>query len=57
MHSKGLQKIIEIDPRLENEEFMCDKQRLSQVFVNLLSNALKFTYKGYIKIKIEKVDN
>jgi signal transduction histidine kinase len=57
MHSKGLQKIIEIDPCLENEEFMCDKQRLSQVFVNLLSNALKFTYKGYIKIKIEKVDN
>lgn len=31
----------------------CDKQRISQVIVNLLSNALKFTFEGYIKIQVD----
>lgn len=31
-----------------------DKQRISQVLVNLLNNAIKFTFEGFIKIKIEK---
>lgn len=31
-----------------------DKERINQVVSNLLSNALKFTNKGFIKIKVEK---
>jgi signal transduction histidine kinase/uncharacterized protein YcfL len=34
-----------------------DKERINQVVSNLLSNALKFTCEGFIKIKIENADN
>ena len=34
-----------------------DKERINQVVSNLLSNALKFTDEGFIKIKIEKTNN
>ena len=34
-----------------------DKERINQVVSNLLSNALKFTCEGYIKIKIENANN
>ncbi len=32
---------------------LCDITRLSQVLTNLISNAIKFTNSGYVKIKIE----
>jgi signal transduction histidine kinase len=34
-----------------------DKERINQVVSNLLSNALKFTGEGFIKIKIENANN
>ena len=57
MRLKKLNQVIEIDPSLEGIELLSDKQRLSQVLVNLLSNALKFTQRGYIKVKVENVVN
>jgi signal transduction histidine kinase len=33
-----------------------DKERINQVISNLLSNALKFTEKGFIKISVTKKD-
>ncbi|HEU5172302.1 MAG TPA: ATP-binding protein, partial [Nitrososphaeraceae archaeon] len=38
-------------------KIFADKERINQVVSNLLSNALKFTNKGFIKIKIEKNSN
>ena len=35
-------------------KIFADRERINQVVSNLLSNALKFTCKGYIKIKVEK---
>ena len=35
-------------------KIFADKERINQVVSNLLSNALKFTDKGFIKIKVEK---
>ena len=53
MDQKNIKKIIEIDSRLNNFEFKSDSSRISQIIVNLISNSLKFTYKGYIKISVE----
>jgi signal transduction histidine kinase/DNA-binding response OmpR family regulator len=52
---KGLDLKIIIDEDMP-KSLMIDKVRVSDIFTNLLSNALKFTQKGYIKIII-KVDN
>lgn len=32
---------------------VCDEQRIMQVLLNLQSNALKFTRKGFVKINVE----
>ena len=34
-----------------------DKNRLDQVIANLLSNALRYTDEGYIKVKLSRRDN
>lgn len=34
----------------------CDKVRLSQIFMNLISNSLKFTDKGYVEIKANLIE-
>ena len=46
---KGLK--ISADYKFDNEEFFCtDHNRLKQIVLNLLSNALKFTLEGEIKV-------
>ncbi|MCD8570505.1 MAG: ATP-binding protein [Alphaproteobacteria bacterium] len=48
---KGLEMLLDIDPDLP--EFMVgDPVRIKQIFANLISNALKFTTRGHILIKL-----
>ena len=55
MADKKLNMIIDIEEDLHDLNITFDKQRLSQVLMNLLSNSLKFTFQGDIKISIRKV--
>src|SRR6267378_2585978 len=49
--SKGLTFKIDIDEELPSAIYT-DAQRLDQVLKNLLSNAFKFTERGYVKLRV-----
>ncbi|MCU4162788.1 response regulator [Carboxylicivirga caseinilyticus] len=48
---KGLQFSIGIDNKLPHQ-IMIDELRLKQVLMNLISNAIKFTQKGFVKVNV-----
>jgi PAS domain S-box-containing protein len=49
--NKGLEVLLNIDPNMTRFA-MVDSLRLKQVIVNLLGNAVKFTEKGEIELKV-----
>ncbi|MBV9744134.1 MAG: HAMP domain-containing protein, partial [Acidobacteriia bacterium] len=53
---KGLEFAIELDSTLP-DSIHTDAKRLQQVLKNLLSNALKFTAQGYVKLRIERAND
>jgi len=48
---KGLELLYEIDENLP-ETIVADEARLTQVLMNLINNAIKFTHVGTVKIKV-----
>ncbi|GAA4042072.1 ATP-binding protein [Flavobacterium chungnamense] len=50
--------ILEIEDTIP-DNLICDPTKLSQIFINLISNSLKFTKNGYVKLiaKLEKVED
>lgn len=54
---KGIELKLQIDPALQHK-IMGDPTRIGQVITNLVSNAIKFTRKGYVllDIRVEKQD-
>ena len=52
--SKGLALTLHIDPQVP-QALVCDGLRLKQILNNLLSNALKFTAQGSVKLTVEVV--
>ncbi len=55
---KSIEKNIEFTIDISNsvpKYIVIDEVRLRQILTNLLANAFKFTYKGYIKLRIDSV--
>jgi PAS domain S-box-containing protein len=52
---KGLQIVTEIDAMLPLSVYI-DEIRIRQVLLNLVSNAVKFTSKGYVKILAKRIE-
>jgi PAS domain S-box-containing protein len=55
IEKKGLALELELDESIPQVKF--DRDRIMQVFANLLNNAVKFTEKGGINIRTEKAGN
>jgi signal transduction histidine kinase/DNA-binding response OmpR family regulator len=53
---KGLDLIVDYDVKL-GKIFYGDRLRVSQVLTNLVTNAIKFTNKGEIKISVKLIDS
>ncbi len=51
IQEKGLQLIRDIDPHLPM--ISCDRRRLRQVLLNLISNAIKFTQEGTVTVSVK----
>jgi len=54
-NNKKLVLDLEIDEQLEHTNIITDPTRLSQVMYNLIGNAIKYTDKGSISVKVSQV--
>lgn len=51
---KKIKLLYEIDPNI-NDNLIGDPTKLSQILVNLIGNALKFTEKGYVEVIVTEM--
>ena len=54
---KGLELFIDLPPAVANRALIGDPLRLGQVLLNLASNAVKFTAKGSVTVRIRMIED
>jgi len=55
-YDKGLRLSLEVDPALP-ETIHHDETRIAQIITNLVGNAIKFTEKGSVSLKVQRADD
>ncbi len=55
-HQKGLELILRY-PDPQTQQFIGDPDRLRQILVNLLGNAIKFTAQGWVMLDLETLED
>lgn len=55
-HSKGLELLVNVSPTIPRFLYI-DDVRLRQILVNLLTNAIKFTPKGEVELKVAELED
>jgi signal transduction histidine kinase len=55
-YEKGLRLSLEVDPALP-ETIHHDETRIAQIITNLVGNAIKFTEKGGVSLKVQRADD
>ncbi|MDF1693700.1 MAG: response regulator [Zhongshania sp.] len=54
--AKGIELLSEVDPELSSLSFNGDTLRIQQLLNNLIGNAVKFTTKGRVRVRVDLAD-
>lgn len=56
---EAIEKKIKIEPIIENDlkSFRCNKNRIKQLIINIVGNAIKYTDEGFVKIYLREEFN
>ena len=54
---KGIEFLIEVDPRLAGQPMIGDRQHLEHILLALTDNAIKFTSQGSVQVRVQAVED
>ena len=55
MKADKIETLLEIDDNIDHLKIISDENRLKQILLNLISNSVKFTQTGFIKLKAKYI--